>query len=275
MDAVEGVGGILNTAGLITPPARYTGIPLEDLAELGGGLSAETGLRVVASDEYVVTFSSSQVLQGDAVTFDAESGEPTTVSESLRAVLVYEWEGERISEQDGGPLRVAFLTASEEQVTEGHLWVKSVARLELVSMEPDWTLRLEGARTEEISRTLFETGAAPGCHEAEWTDPEERTWSGIPLWLLVGWVDDDNLHRPGAFNRELVTAGYEIELVSSSGERSTLSSDRVSLNDDIVVAHRVDGEPLDSAQAPLRLVGGSLAPEEMLDKVVEIIVHIP
>lgn len=274
-DAVEGVGGILNTAGRITSPTRYKGVLLEDLAAFGGGLKADSGLRVVASDDFVVTLSSSQVLRGDVVTFDAESGLPTTVSEPLRAVLAYEREGEFISEQDGGPLRVAFLTGSESQVTEGHLWVKNVVRLELVPMDVDWTLRLEGARTEEISRTLFESGAAPGCHEARWDDVDGRAWSGIPLWLLVGWVDDDNLHRPGAFNRELATAGYEIELVSSSGERQALESDRVSLDDGIIVAYLVDDEPLDSAQAPLRLVGSSLAPEEMLDQIEEIVVHVP
>ncbi|MDD2666886.1 MAG: hypothetical protein PHI74_07865, partial [Methanocellales archaeon] len=51
----------------------------------------------------------------------------------------------------------------------------------------DWNLTLTGELTDTINRTSFEEGAA--CHNASWNDGT-NTWAGIPLWRLVGWVDD-------------------------------------------------------------------------------------
>lgn len=65
-----------------------------------------------------------------------------------------------------------------------------------------------------IDRAFFEAGAAPGCHEAWWTDEQGRVWRGIPLWLLAGWVVDENVHQQGAFDRDLAVRGYPIELIS-------------------------------------------------------------
>ncbi len=274
METIEGYGGILNTVGRITPPSRYKGVPLAELTDLAGGLDETTGLQVVASDEYAVTFSRAQVESGSVVTFDPETGEPTTIEAPPAAVVAYERESERLSDDDG-PLRVAYVTEEPVQVTDGHLWVKMVALLRLVPQQLEWTLRLEGARAEEIDRTLFESGSAPGCHQARWTDGDGRVWRGVPLWLLVGWVDDENVHRPGAFNRMLAAQGYPIELISGSGDSVTLLSDRIADDDEVFLAYEVDGERLEGADAPLRLVGPSLDPAEMLGGIVEIRLDLP
>jgi len=269
MEAIEGYGGILNTVGRITQPALYQGVPLVDLLSLAGGLDETTRLEVVASDAYSVTFSRSQVESGSVVTFDPESGDPNRVEPLPTAVLAYERESQRLGD-DEGPLRIAYLTETAVQVTEGHLWVKMVAFLRLTPQPPDWTLRLEGARTEEIDRTLFQAGAAPDCHQARWTDEDGHVWVGLPLWLLVGWVDDDNVHGLEAFNRELASQGYPIELISNSGDSVTLSSDQISENDGVILAFEVDEVLLAGLDAPLRLVGSSLEPAQMLGGIVEI-----
>jgi hypothetical protein len=187
--------------------------------------------------------------------------------------VAFDVEGEPLDEGDG-PLRVVVLGPSANQITEGHLWVKDLVRLRLVEREPDWMLHLSGAREEEISRSFFEAGAAPDCHMARWVDEEGVPWTGLPLWILVGWVDDDNVHETGAFNRSLAAQGYDIDLVAAGGERFTLSSDRVSLDNGIILANRRDGEPLTGEDAPLRLVGDGVEESERFGGVVEIILHV-
>jgi hypothetical protein len=275
MAPFEGYGGMLNTAGRITPPERYAGARLADLASLVGGLGENAALSIMATDGYGVTLSRAQVEGEGVVTFDPESGAPFTMGEPLASVLAFSKGGQPLAGEDGGPLRSVFLSAAAEQVTEGHLWVRSVAVVAVVEAEPEWSLRLVGARTESISRTFFESGAAPGCHGASWTDDDGRVWTGIPLWLLVGWVDDDAVHVAGAFNRPLAATGYPVEVVSSTGDRRAFTSDRVALDDGLVVANRVDGEPLDDATGPLRLVGPSLASGEDLAGVEQIDVMVP
>jgi hypothetical protein len=275
LPAIEGYGGMLNTVGRVTPPARYGGVRLADLAAIVGGLGDDAALSITASDDYGVTLSRSQVGGEGVVAFDPASGDPVTLAEPLEAALASSLEGRLLAADNGGPLRSGFLSVEAEQVTEGHLWVRSVVRVEVVAAEPEWSLRLVGARTDEISRTLFESGAAPGCHEASWTDGDGRVWTGMPLWLLVGWVDDQNVHLPGSFNRELAAAGYPVEVVSITGERRSFTSDQIALDNGFVVANEVDGEPLDEAAGPLRLVGSSLAPGEDLAQVEQIDVVVP
>ena len=72
----------------------------------------------------------------------------------------------------------------------------------------EWTLMLKGKLTEEMDRATFESGSAEGCHGQEWTDAEGNMWTGIPLYLLVGRVDDDIAHEGPAYNRDLAEAGY-------------------------------------------------------------------
>ena len=70
--------------------------------------------------------------------------------------------------------------------------------------QPVWVLHLEGAISEEMSDVTFEEGARPNCHGSSWRDDHNRVWEGIPLWLLVGRVDDDRKHKIGAFDDELL-----------------------------------------------------------------------
>jgi DMSO/TMAO reductase YedYZ molybdopterin-dependent catalytic subunit len=237
--------------------------------------TAEPALRAVASDGFAVTLSASQVVGEDIVTFDPQTREPTTAAETPNPVLAYQREGQWLSPEQGGPLRLAVITPTASQVTEGHLWVKSVTRLELMASVGDWSLRLVGARTDTVSRTLFESGAAPGCHQARWIDPGGRAWTGIPLWRLVGWVDDENVHQPGAFNRDLAAGGYQVEVVAADDQRVRLSSTRLAADDSIILANQADDAPPEANYAPLRLVGTGLTTEEQLGQVSAIILHLP
>ena len=136
----------------------------------------------------------------------------------------------------------------------------------------DWNLTLNGELTDVINRTSFEEGAA--CHNASWTDGSSRTWTGIPLWRLVGWVDDTDQHD---FNDTLADAGYEITVIAGDGYSKTFDSSFVKRNDDIILANELDGAPIpeDSTSYPLRLTGSALTSGQNVKGVVEILLTFP
>ena len=68
----------------------------------------------------------------------------------------------------------------------------------------------------------------------------------MPLYLLVGRVDDTNKHGTGAFSRELAAKGYQVEVVGSDGAKVTLDAAQILDRKDIMVAVKVNGNPLGS-----------------------------
>jgi DMSO/TMAO reductase YedYZ molybdopterin-dependent catalytic subunit len=133
---------------------------------------------------------------------------------------------------------------------------------------PEWDLTLEGATTDVISQGEFEDGLA--CHGPVTWDDEGDIWSGMPLWLLVGWVDDATQHGPGAFNDALATAGYNITVYADDGYSQTFSSADVARNNDMIVANILNGAPLPPDRYPLRLFGPELAGYQKVGQIVRI-----
>ncbi len=109
-----------------------------------------------------------------------------------------------------------------------------------------------------------------GGHASEYTDSKGRTWEGLPLWLLCGWMDDENSHSEGAYNDALAAAGYNITIIASDGCSVTLNSTIVARNDNIIIANKLNGTVLPEKYFPLRLTGSALEKSEMVRNVVEI-----
>ena len=132
---------------------------------------------------------------------------------------------------------------------------------------PTPELKLIGAVTEVISKDTFESGVE--CHGADCEVADEmgntHSYSGIPLWLLVGLVDDEIRHGEGAFNDALASEGYTVTVTGSNGQSATFGSKAIARDYDIILANTVDGQPLGT----LKLVGPKLKGEEIED-VVEI-----
>jgi hypothetical protein len=134
--------------------------------------------------------------------------------------------------------------------------------------EASWPLTLTGANTHVMDQAEFESGVQ--CHGAvEWVDGA-NTWSGLPLWLLVGYVDDDVQHGAGAFNDTLAAIGYEIKVIAHDGYNVSLSSFDVARNDNIIVANRLNGLELPDDYYPLRLVGPGLSGGQKVSIIKEI-----
>jgi DMSO/TMAO reductase YedYZ molybdopterin-dependent catalytic subunit len=167
------------------------------------------------------------------------------------------------NEVNGAPLSESHypLRLVGSALTSGAQRVAKIASINLVNI-PDietWTLELSGANDYIMTQAEFES--AMFCptidHRVVYTDTS-GVWEGLPLWLLVGWVDDDNVHGPGSFNDELAALGYQVRVIATDNYSYTFQISDVARNDGIIVANFLDGDTLPEERYPLRLVGSAL-----------------
>jgi len=272
LTVIEMVGGLKTSAGSINGPYTYTGAPLSEVLGLVGGVTDENSLRVTASDGYAMVFTWEE-LNGDFLTFSHVTGDEVEPTEPLLPVLAYYEDGEPLIEGHG-PVRLVIL-GEEGLISEGHFWVKQVAEIEVIPAIQEYNLTLSGELTEVMDRATFESGTkCPDTtpnHRGVYVDDEGRVWTGMPVWLLVGRIDDEITHTANAYNRELADAGvYTVQVVAGDGYTVELNSSFVKLNENIVLANEMDGAALSETYWPLRLVGSDLTNGQMVRNVVEI-----
>jgi hypothetical protein len=174
------------------------------------------------------------------------------------------------------------ILGKEGLLTDGHYWVKwisgKLAEIQIIPAVVDWTLMLKdvskvnSTHTYEynISRSFFEAGEAPNCHGVNWTDGSGNVWTGIPLWLLAGSVDDWNFSM--SFNESLAESnGYNVTVISQSGGNRTFTSSFVAnSNSSMIVANQLNGAVLPEKYWPLILVGSAVPSDDMVVNIVEI-----
>ncbi|MGA2266677.1 MAG: molybdopterin-dependent oxidoreductase [Phycisphaerae bacterium] len=277
LPVTEGQGGFKDSAGVITPPARFEGVALKDLvAALGGSFDASTGVTLLAKDGYSMTFSYGQVMNGNFTAYNPATGAELATHDPLTAILAYEQNGKPLDPVQDGTLRLEVVSAKNNQVVDG-LWTeKWVTQMEVKSLGQTWTLKLHGALMQPVDRASFQSCASPSCHGVNWTDDSGQNWEGVPLWLLVGQVDDgDNSMNPGGFDDALADAGYLVDVVGSDGTTVTLQSVSIKRNGNILVAYLVNGAELPEKYYPLRLVGSDLKENQMAGQITLIVVHVP
>jgi DMSO/TMAO reductase YedYZ molybdopterin-dependent catalytic subunit len=272
MPVVEGWSGTVSSTGKISLPIQIKGVSLTDLADLVGGLGADMGINIVAKDGYSITMSYDQIINGNFITYDPGTGDEKEIDDQLVAVVGYERGGESIPEEDDGPLRIFILSDNNNQIVDGHWSVKWVEKLELKPLSEDWVLYLEGSITEDLDRASFETCMAPGCHGSAWVDEDGNEWSGVPLYLLAGRMDDANIHEDRAYNDDYAVAGYDLEIFAEDGYSMTIPSSQSNFNEDLIVAMLRNEEFLDEDQFPLRLVGEDLEQSQMVSQIVQIVI---
>ncbi len=120
LPAVSGYGGWKNQLGNITAPMSWKGPSMSSLVKLVGGGGSVT---VVASDGY----SSSIVPGASKATYDPATGESIS-GIAVTAILAYSKNGGAMG-GDEGPLRVAFVSPEQNQVTDGSEWARMVVEL--------------------------------------------------------------------------------------------------------------------------------------------------
>jgi len=266
----EGQAGIKSSTGKITIPALYTGVELMELANQVGGFDPSMGVNVVAEDGYAMTFSYDQITEGDFVAYDPATGDEKKMDEPLKVILAYAREGQPLSKDSDGTLRLVIINSKNNQVTDGHWSVKWVNRIELKPLGKEWDLQLTGVITDVVDRNSFQSCAASGCHQGAWMDDKAQKWAGVPLWYLVGRMDDPIKHDGPAFSQAMADTGYSINVIASDGYSLTLQSSQVSRNNQIILAYQVNENPLPDKYFPLRLVGDELQNNQRVGQVVEI-----
>lgn len=272
MTPTEGWGGTVSSAGVISPPQQLKGVSLLSLADLVGGLEPGMGVSIVAKDGYSMTMSYEQIFNGDFITYDPGTGLENTVEGPLQVIVAYERDGNPISAEDDGPLRMFIVSPKNDNIIDGHWSVKWVTQIRLKPMSEEWSLYMEGAITEEMDRNSFESCSAPGCHQASWEDEDGNVWNGVPLYYLAGRVDDGVIHEDRAYNDAFAKAGYILELFAEDGYNVSIASEQSDFNRDILVASTVNGETLEDKYFPLRLVGNELEKSEMVGALTQIII---
>ncbi|MDG6257400.1 MAG: PT domain-containing protein, partial [Methanomicrobiaceae archaeon] len=200
-------------------------------------------INVSAADGYTRTFSSDLVARNDGY------------------IVANMKNGTELGESDGYPLHLA-----GPAITSGMDRVSNIMRIDIPELqtppaEPgSWNLNLSGRITDVIPQAAFEQGLGQNASGGmvEWTDGEGTVYSGIPLWVLCGWVDD---RTPQEFDEMQAMAGYRVTVKAADGYAQEFASADIALSDEFILANSVNGTALNESW-PLRLVGGGVARDD-------------
>lgn len=273
LPANKGMAGIKSSTGKITLPNTFTGVTLQDLADLVGGLDETMGINIVAEDGYSISYSFDQIMNGNYIAYNPVSGDELKTHDPLTAIIAYEMNGEPLNVDMDGRLRLVIISDLDNQVTDGHWSIKWVNKVEVRPMIMDWVLAVDGAIETEIDRASFESCVS--CHEATWTDDVGQVWKGIELWRLMGYADDAVKHEGWSYDVKLAKAGYDVHVVAADGYETSVWSDDADRNHEWIVAMLVDDQPLDEKNFPLKFVGTGLEKKQMVGAIAMVKLLVP
>ena len=154
------------------------------------------------------------------------------------------------------------------------LSIKYISQINVyVTPPPAWVLQLRGATNYDMGQTEFQNGVA--CqHGVTYDDGQGKVYKGLPLYLLVGWVDDNITHGPGAFNDALAAAGYTVRVTAGDVFFKDFNSVLVANNNNMIVANTMNGlplpQPVTKPPYPLRLVGSAATGGNSVGNIVKI-----
>lgn len=234
LEAISGQG-TYTTSTNAEYTADYVGIPMTTFI---GNVNGDATIRVTAADGYSMNYP--------AATFQ-DTSEGTWI-------LAYQENGEAMP-FDPGYLRIVQV-ADEGTHFPSALSAKMVVLIEVLGVYEDYSLELSGAVDRTFSRSELEEGIGCPCHVASVSATSKGVtseYTGIPLWRLIAFVDDDVFpaaelglyYNDTDFNDALASSGYSIDLVASDGYTQTVTADLVARDDRFVVAFKQDGLLLD------------------------------
>lgn len=269
------------------------GTRIKDLCELVGGMGAGTDVVLVAKDGFETRLPYSSIYTDPSV--QARQGD---------AILAWWADGKYVPDYRDG-MRLFFTPDGDnvygqwdmhETLSENYwhyyygdgvqypscagLSAKYITEIRVYSVpQGDWTLELDGQDLGglhyDVSKTYFESALAcqfGANHKASYTDSKDRVWEGMPLWLLLGFVDDADQHSSYAFNQELATAGYQVVITAADGNSVTVDSTDITRNNDYIIANSLNGAliPETDSNWPLRLVGPKVSGKDSISQIVSI-----
>jgi len=234
MDVVTGEGTFTRSTGT-EYTATYTGIPMSTLI---GNVPDDTTILVTASDGYSMNYEAGMLL-------DRSEG---------MWILAYMENGEYMP-LDPGYFRVVQVGEENPHFTSS-LSARMVTTIEVLGTYEEYTLRVTGAVERSFARGELEAGIGCPCHTSTVTvtkKGETHTYTGLPLWRLIAYVDDDvfpeteeGIHYDEEdFNDALAATAYAIVLTASDGYAQSVTADLIARDDRFIVAFKMDGIFLD------------------------------
>jgi hypothetical protein len=275
----QGYAGFVNSANILTPVHPIKGVKLSALlADVG--YDNTTDITVTASDGYSKLLAS-QVVQGQGVvTYSDVPPYPETAlpgGVSLRSVIAYAykapgqtvddanpWIDELAPPMGDGPLRLWFALDTQTKpgyVVDGDWIVKWVDSIKVTgTVVQQWTVNVKGPKkTFKLTRKDFESCTAASCHKQTTVKLGGHKYQGLPLYLVVGKVDDNKaMNNWGDFNAAKALKGYWIDVRNSKRKTSVSSKLIAGRSTKIILAWRLDGKELTGPNAPLWLIGPKL-----------------
>lgn len=246
--------------------AFWTGIPLRDLL---GRWPEDTEIEVLAADGYRMRYRFGSLEDAEGMW-----------------ILAFKQDGKYLPFNPGffrlvkvGPANPHFPSAASARM---------VTKIEVRGEYRPYALRLTGAREHVFTRWDLEAGVACPCHAKEITATrkgETHTYTGIPLWRLLAYVDDEIApagtglkYDDAAFNWELAKSGYLVEIRAADGFSQVIESGYLAGEDRFILALKVDGRFLTEEEGgPLLFVwdDGVFAPAGLkrVKWVTEVIIH--
>lgn len=259
MPTVTAKAGFRKSGGKVEGPFDYKGVYMKDLLDKVGGIKKGQSLRVTSRDGYVRDFSHLEVL-GNVLTYDKDGNLLRLGNAEM--LLTYE------SDRDAAIAfpRIVYVSESDELRTPGPLWMKGIAKLEVVTSPDDWEVKLTGVESAVIDRTIFDT--IIDCEDsphlaAIWETMDKKgspeIYEGLPLWVVVAMIDGgDSPDGHYRFNDELAAQGYRVKLIAKDRYSVMLDSEQIARNNDIFLAYKKDGLILTGELFPLTLAGKGL-----------------
>ncbi len=244
LDIITGEGTFTNSAG-VDYTATYTGVPMMTLV---GNVPSVSTVRVAASDGYSMNYAVEMLS-------DASEGIWILAFKENGAYMPF----------DPGPLRVVQVGENNPHFTSS-ISAKMVTTIEVLGTYEEYSLLLTGAVERLFARGELESGIGCPCHTSTvnvTSKGETHTYTGLPLWRLIAYVDDeafplpeDGIHyNDEDFNDTLAATGYAIDLVATDGYAQTVTSDLIARDDRFIVAFKSDSVFLDpSSEGYMRFV---------------------
>jgi hypothetical protein len=132
LPSARGLGGFYTAnIGNVSSPNNYTGVYLSELCNIVGGISSNSVVRVIGSDNYSTTLSSNQLYDGSFTTYDPLTGNLTPPGPKFLTTIIAYYKNDVNLTSDVGPLMLAII-GSEGLLTPGPYWVKSVVKIEVL-----------------------------------------------------------------------------------------------------------------------------------------------
>jgi uncharacterized repeat protein (TIGR02543 family) len=203
-------------------------------------------VNVISSDGWSATFNSADIARnGDYIVANTLNGESLPMlTEEGKLCWPLQLKGAAV---DSGDL------------------VGGIASIELSGFpEPPtgWTLEMAGEVGDVITQAEFEDGLActSSGHYIEWTDNAGNVWSGVPLWVLLGTVDDIEDGSHWTYNDDVAADGYSVKVIAGDGFTKTFTSTVLARNNNYIVANQINSMHLTETDPnyPLRLVGSGV-----------------